>query len=107
MAITEITPNEAKAIINARQDVVLLDVRTQEEYELARVEGAVLIPMHELQSRVEELDPDRPTIVMCHHGMRSYQVALFLQSLDFPEVANLAGGIERWSVEVDPSVPRY
>ena len=106
MSVIEVSATEAKALLEAHE-VVLLDVRTEAEYELANVAGAVFIPMHELTQRVEELDPKRPTVVMCHHGMRSYQVALFLNSLEFASVANLAGGIDAWSLTVDQTVPRY
>ena len=65
------------------------------------------IPMNEIPARIAELDPARPLAVLCHHGARSMQVASFLKHHGFEHVANVAGGIDAWSVEVDASVPRY
>ena len=87
--------------------LVLIDVREPWEYELARIEGTRLIPLGELTRRWEELDPEAETVLICHHGYRSMQAAMFLASRDFERLVNLRGGIEAWSVQVDPSVPRY
>ena len=86
--------------------VQILDVREPWEYELARIPGAVLIPLGELMIRVGELDPDRPVAAYCHHGMRSLQALGFLQSVGFTDIAHLSGGIEAYS-RLEPSVPRY
>lgn len=85
----------------------LLDVREPWEYELARLPGAVLIPLAELPSRLRELDVSEPVIVYCHHGIRSWHAACFLEQQGFEDVSNLAGGIDAWSRELDPAVPRY
>ena len=103
----EITPSELKARLDGPQPPVLLDVREDPELALARIEAALHIPMSTVASRLDELDPGAPTVVMCHHGGRSLQVALFLQRSGFGEVSNLQGGIDGWSREVDPTVPRY
>ncbi len=90
---------------------LLLDVREPAEWATAsvRVDGAELLqlPMHLIPARLHELDPDRPVAVLCHHGGRSMQVALFLTQRGFEHVANVAGGIDAWSLQVDPAVPRY
>jgi len=89
------------------EPIQLLDVREVWEHEIARLEGATLIPLGELSERVGELDPDKPLVVYCHHGVRSYQAVLWLRQAGFPLVQNLAGGIDRWSQVIDPLVVRY
>jgi adenylyltransferase/sulfurtransferase len=86
---------------------VLLDVRERFEFELARIDGANLIPLGELPQRANELDRSADIFVLCHSGMRSARAAEFLRSTGFARVASVAGGIDAWSEEVDPSVPRY
>jgi rhodanese-related sulfurtransferase len=93
--------------LDAGEDIQLLDVRDEWEYALARLDAALLVPMRELEKRIAELDPNRPTVVYCHHGIRSLHAALALRSRGFANVRSLRGGIDRWSVAVDPSVPRY
>ena len=84
----------------------LLDVRQPEEYDTARIEGAVLIPLSELPSRLAELPKERPLVVMCHHGMRSAHAVHHLREAGF-DALNLSGGIDAWSREIDPEVPLY
>ena len=88
---------------------LLLDCRTAEEYAIAKIEGAVLIPMQEIAVRLSELEPwrEKPIIVHCHHGVRSLRVTQFLREKGFSQAQSMKGGIDAWSVEVDPSVPRY
>jgi rhodanese-related sulfurtransferase len=105
--VESVSPSELKRRLDAGADLLLLDVREEREWEICRIEGSVLVPMSELSVRLSELDPDRPTVCICHHGIRSAQVAEALARLDFSSVANLQGGIERWSLDVDPNVPRY
>ncbi|WP_291271483.1 rhodanese-like domain-containing protein [Geothrix sp.] len=83
-----------------------LDVREPWEYDLARIPGAVLIPLGELADRVGELDPTRPVAAYCHHGTRSLYALRFLQGAGFKDLAHLAGGIDAYS-RLDPTVPRY
>jgi len=90
-----------------REKPVLLDVREPWEYEKARIEGATLIPMRELPSRVGQIDEDKEVVAICHHGGRSMQVAMFLEKQGFKRVHNLVGGIDAWSRTVDPAVPLY
>jgi len=88
-------------------DVILLDVREHDELAIAAVAGALHIPMREIPARLAELDAAKPLVVMCHSGGRSRRVAAFLQGNGFTNVFNLEGGIDAWSTQVDPRVPRY
>jgi rhodanese-related sulfurtransferase len=108
--VPEISPTEFAARWPSYADggdVVLLDVREHDELALAAVQGAVHIPMHEIPARLAELDPAKPLVVMCHSGGRSRRVAEFLKGKGFPNVFNLAGGIDAWSTQLDSRVPRY
>lgn len=105
--VPEISPHEAAARRDSDANVVLLDVREPKELLLARIEGALHIPMGDIPGRVQHLDPERTLIVFCHHGVRGGNVAVWLRQQGFTNVLNLAGGIDAWSVEVDPRVPRY
>lgn len=91
----------------ARSVPQLLDVREPWEVATAALPGAIAIPMGQIASRVGELDASRPVVCVCHHGMRSMQVAMFLDRKGFGEVWNLTGGIDAWAREVDPSCPTY
>lgn len=99
----------ARVLRDQSADVVLLDCRTLDEHAAASIRGALLIPMQELPERVAELEPHRtrPIIVHCHHGMRSLRVARWLRERGFALAQSMAGGIEAWSSDVDPGVPRY
>jgi rhodanese-related sulfurtransferase len=107
--VPELSPVEvlARWPQTAESTVTLLDVREAEELEVARLAHAVHIPMREVPQRLVELDRSRPVIVMCHTGRRSGVVAQYLLDNGFENVFNLAGGIEAWSQQVDPTVPRY
>ena len=106
-AIGTLTPAELRQRIAAGEDLVLLDVREPHELAICRIEGSLSIPMSELSVRHVELDPDRPTVCICHHGIRSASVAAALAHLDFTTLYNLSGGIDRWAAEVDPAMVRY
>jgi rhodanese-related sulfurtransferase len=90
---------------------VVLDVREPWELQTAAVQAdgfeLVAIPMNEIPRRFAEIGPDRPVACLCHHGARSQRVAMFLAQQGYSQVANIAGGIEAWSAERDPAVPRY
>lgn len=104
----EITAEELKRKLDARAKLMLLDVREPWEFEVARIAGAKLIPMNEVPARVnQELDPEEHIVVMCHHGVRSSNVASWMQQQGFERVQSLRGGIDRWSREIDPKVPVY
>ncbi|HYP02048.1 MAG TPA: rhodanese-like domain-containing protein [Pyrinomonadaceae bacterium] len=107
MSYKTITPSEFAKRAASGERVRLIDVREPEEFELARVEGAELLPLSQFQEWASALDADEEIVVMCHHGIRSAQVCAYLATQGFTKMCNLAGGIERWSWEVDRSVPRY
>jgi rhodanese-related sulfurtransferase len=86
---------------------LLLDVREPWEFAHAHIAGSLPMPMASVPARIEELDPDAEIVVICHHGMRSAQVAMFLERQGFPNVFNLVGGVAAWAAEVDPAMPRY
>jgi rhodanese-related sulfurtransferase len=88
-------------------ETLLLDVRGDDEFSYAAIAGSVHIPLPELPRRVDELNPARPIAVLCHHGMRSEMAARWLEQNGFTDVSNVAGGIDAWSMHVDPAVPRY
>src|SRR5438046_5532736 len=106
MPIPQITPEQLKEELTSPNPPLVLDVREQSEYETANI-GGVLIPVGEIPKRYRELDAGREIIVHCHHGGRSQRAAEFLSARGFTNVKNLAGGIDAWSVRVDPKVPRY
>jgi rhodanese-related sulfurtransferase len=85
----------------------LVDVREPFEYEIARIDGAKLIPLGKLTERLDELKRGRPIVVHCHSGMRSEQAVRLLQEHGFENVYNLEGGIDAWSDQIDPNVPKY
>ena len=91
----------------AAQAVTVVDVRGADELALARLDGVLHIPMHELPQRSGELNPNAPIAVLCHHGVRSEMAARFLEKNGFGDVASVAGGIDAWSSVIDPNVPRY
>lgn len=103
----DLAPAKAKAMLAAQDPPRLLDVREPWEHAVARLQGSTLIPMREIPARLGELNLEQPVIVYCHHGMRSRQVAGFLEQKGFTAVFNLAGGIDAWSREVDPTVSIY
>jgi molybdopterin/thiamine biosynthesis adenylyltransferase/rhodanese-related sulfurtransferase len=103
---TSITPTALVPRL-AQGTAIVVDVREPWERTTAPFEGALAVPMSEIPARHGELPRDRDVVVLCHHGQRSAMVAEYLRAAGFPRVLNLTGGIERWSIEVDPSVPRY
>jgi len=105
--IGEIEPVELKARRERGDHVVVLDVREPEEIAIAPFPDATHIPMGDIPSRLAELDPDGEWVVVCHHGVRSAQVAMYLARMGFARVSNLNGGIDAWSLTVDPATPRY
>jgi rhodanese-related sulfurtransferase len=105
--IEEISPSDAKKLIDENKEIKLLDVRERWEYNISHIQNSILIPLSEFNSRFNELNPDDNIIVVCHHGVRSYRVTEFLLSKGFKKVKNLQGGIDAWSQQVDPSIPLY
>lgn len=102
----EFTASDARAAL--ARGLLLIDVRTSEELELARVPAATHIPLNELEKRIDELaDHDGPIAFMCHHGVRSMKAALMARALGKPQAMSVAGGIDAWSLSADDTVPRY
>jgi rhodanese-related sulfurtransferase len=88
--------------------LILLDVREPWEYQTAHLADSLLMPMGDVPSRVhQELDPDDHIVVLCHHGMRSLNVTMWLRAQGFERAQSLAGGIDHWSRAIDPAIPRY
>jgi rhodanese-related sulfurtransferase len=103
----EISPSEAAAL-RGENKVRLIDVREPWEFATTRIDGSVEMPMGEVASRPhQELDPEERLVVVCHHGIRSMNVAVWLRGQGFEQVQSLRGGIDAWSAEVDPAVARY
>ena len=104
----EITPEELKQKLDSGADLTVLDCREPWEYQAAHIAPSTLIPMDQIPARVnQELDPEEHIVVVCHHGVRSANVAAWLLQQGFERVQSLRGGIDRWSRAVDPSVPIY
>jgi len=106
LSVPEITPAEFLARRNRGENLTLLDVREAWELGIVSVPGIVHIPMNEVPGRLQELDPEVETVVLCRSGRRSLEVARLLRQQGF-NAANLAGGILAWSRDVDPSLPTY
>ena len=106
-AIPTMSAHELKRKMDAREPFELIDVREKFEYEIARIDGAKLIPLAEIGERTEELQREQPIVVHCHSGTRSAQAVRLLQQRGFSNVYNLEGGIYAWSDQIDPSVTKY
>ena len=105
--VPTISVRELKTKMDMKEALTLIDVREPYEYEIARIDGSRLIPLGELETHVSDLPRTGTLILQCHSGGRSEQAVKILQEAGFENAVNLAGGIEAWSVEVDPAVPRY
>jgi adenylyltransferase/sulfurtransferase len=105
----EIDCRQVNSKRNADEEFLLLDCREKDEHELVHIESAQLLPMSEIAGRAEELAEHRDAeiIVYCHHGMRSLQVATWLRQQGFTRAMSMTGGVDRWAVEIDPSLARY
>lgn len=105
--IPELTPAEVAARLARPEPPTLVDVREPWEHQLAHIEGARFVPLGALGAALSTFDPEADYVLLCHHGVRSLAAARFLRERGLRRVANLAGGIDAWSVDVDPAVPRY
>ena len=105
----QIDVRQLAAKLQANEPVYLLDVRQPWEHETAALPGSTLIPLGELPRRAAEVKPPPGAllVVYCHHGVRSLSATVLLERLGFRDVVSLAGGIDAWSVLIDPKVPRY
>jgi len=106
----EITPQEAQHLLQRQGEAILIDVREPEEFSISHIDGALLMPMQSIPAELQKLEAfgDESTLlVLCHHGVRSLQVASWLREHGIENCYSIAGGIDRWSRELDSSVPRY
>jgi rhodanese-related sulfurtransferase len=106
----EVTPGEVKSRLEAGERIFLLDVRQPEEHQLASIAGAELIPMNTVPAALPDLERkagEGTLIVFCHHGMRSLNVVTWLRGRGISTCQSMSGGIDLWSQQIDPSVPRY
>ena len=107
--IQQLHPTDLKRKLDAGESIYLVDVRNPDEYAYCRLEESLLVPLPELPGRVDEVQPPTGALVVvyCHHGVRSMSGAAILQRAGHENVASLAGGIDAWSLLIDPGVPRY
>ena len=106
----EITPQDIKRRLDSDERLTLIDVREPVEFQTARIAGAELIPMRTIPAQLQRLEAaadDSTLVVFCHHGVRSLNVVNWLREQGVASCQSMAGGIDRWSLEIDPSVPRY
>jgi len=107
--VQQITPQQLQERLSdaAAGKPLLLDVREPWEFQICHLPGSLLMPMREVSTRLAELDQDADTIVICHHGGRSFQAAMFLERAGFARLYNLSGGVDAWARTVDASMPVY
>jgi rhodanese-related sulfurtransferase len=104
----EISVAQLHTLLASPEKPLLLDVREPWEYDTAHIDGSTLIPMNEIPGRAhQELDEEAPILVLCHHGARSLSVAAWLRQQGFYKAQSVSGGIDAWSRQIDPQVPRY
>jgi rhodanese-related sulfurtransferase len=103
----EVSVEEAQRLLAGPNPPLLIDVREMDEYAVCRIEGSRLIPMNAVPMRLAEIPQDVPVLVQCHHGGRSMKVTQFLRAKGYAHVSNVKGGIDAWSIKIDPKVPRY
>lgn len=107
MSVTQISATQLQLKLQNDVKPLLLDVREPFEFEIASVKGSLYIPMNQIPQRLSEIDVSSGCVVICHHGIRSQQVADFLVHSGFNDILNLAGGIDAWSIKCDNTVSRY
>jgi monothiol glutaredoxin len=105
-SVRQLLPRDARALLDAEADAKFIDVRTPAERERSRIEGTILLEPASMDALLA-LPPETPLVFHCHHGQRSHQAALFFLERGFRRVYNVVGGIDAWSRDVDPAVPRY
>jgi rhodanese-related sulfurtransferase len=107
MSELEISAADLQKKKKSGERFLLVDVREQWEFDICRIDGATLIPMRSIPAHLQQLDVDQDVVCYCHHGQRSLDVAAWLRAQGIETAQSLAGGIDRWSLEIDPGVPRY
>jgi rhodanese-related sulfurtransferase len=107
LANIEVTPRQVSERMERGDKFLFVDVREKWEHETARIEGAVLIPLREIPANLQQLTGAREIVFFCHHGVRSLDAAAWLRSQGVEGAQSMSGGIDRWTTEVDPLVPRY
>lgn len=106
--LRQITPRQLADLLAAPdQAPQMLDVREPWEYRICHIDGAELLPMRQVPGSLDRIARDRPVVIICHHGIRSQQVALYLLNQGVKDVLNLNGGVARWAQDVDPMMPTY
>ena len=104
--LKSISTQELNDLFSKKSDFTLLDVRENEEIAIAKIQSSTHIPMGQIVDRIDEIDKNKPVIVMCHSGARSARVCGYLEDNGY-DATNLSGGINSWSINIDPSVPQY
>jgi len=107
MSIIQISVIDLQEKLSSDVKPLLLDVREEHEFKYAHIQGSLNIPLNQISQRINEIDKDTQSVVICHHGMRSQQAAGFLDKAGYRQIYNLSGGIDAWSVECDSIVLRY
>ncbi len=105
--LEEISVEELKLKLDRNEEIVIIDVREPDEYEICHLEDAKLIPIRQLPNQLKELNPNQPTVLYCHHGIRSAQAALWLAQNGFTHAMSLRGGIDEWALKIDSEMERY
>ncbi|MGB7543359.1 MAG: rhodanese-like domain-containing protein [Burkholderiales bacterium] len=107
--MTQLTPDQLKTWLadSIRTQPVLLDVREPWEFQICQIPGSLHIPMNTVPHHKDRLDPDADTVLICHHGSRSFQVGIFLERAGFSRIFNLDGGVNAWARQVEPAMPVY
>ena len=104
----ELSASELKVYLQSCESTpLLLDVRQPWEFEVCKIDDSVLMPMAQIPNNISSLDPERETVVICHHGIRSRRVGQYLQQAGFGNIINLSGGVAQWAKTVDQNMPTY
>jgi rhodanese-related sulfurtransferase len=105
--VRDISCQEVAGLIKTSAPLTLVDVREDWEVEICAIDGALHIPLGDIARRLDEIGTDKPVAVLCHHGVRSRHAAMFLAAQGVKDVFNIAGGIEKWAIDIAPEMSRY
>jgi len=103
----QMTPRQLKSHLEQATSPLLLDVRESWEFDICSIENSILIPMGQIPTKLEQLNPKQEIVVICHHGIRSAQVCRYLEHQGFEQMINLSGGVEAWAQDVDTNMAVY